>query len=160
MEENPNGDPDTMTDSLIRNLGVAWIGISLRAQRVAVAGRIERLQAKLPDPRQLDLPGFEHLPASILDDSVEKYDTDTAKLGQKIRDYLYPRRTDANLKRDRAIFRERMRLRKNVTPILVRHPEIGWGKAVELYRAKMETPASRRNRKGGKIRQTGRTKNQ
>jgi hypothetical protein len=160
---NPAGDPDSVADSVVLKLGAAWIGISLREQRAALTARIARLQAKMPDPRQLDLPGFEHIPASILEDTLEKYDADTAALEIKIRDYRYPRRSDAKLKADIQQLRERKRLRKHVAPLLSRARGMAMGQAIELYRMQLEKPMAQKGRKAIKARwdrKKGRTQNQ
>jgi hypothetical protein len=161
--DNPGADPDALTDSVVLNVGVAWIGISLRKNRASLSAHFARLQAKTPDPRQLDLPGYEHIPASILEDTLEKYDADTAALELKIRNYRYARRSDGKLKADIQQLRERKRLRKHVAPLLARAPEMAMGQGIELYRMQMEKPMAQKGRKAIKARwdrKKGRTQNQ
>jgi hypothetical protein len=131
LRDNPGANPITLTDAVVLKLGPAWIGISLRAQRLALGARIARLQAKMPDPRQLDLPGFLHVVVQP-GETLEQYRTTTAKLALRLKSYDYARRRPEKRKADERMLRERIKLDRKMTPFFEGDALMTVPRAVEL----------------------------
>jgi len=110
------------------------------------------------DSRQLDLPGFEHVNVSEYE-TLEHYRAETHRLELRIKHYDYARRSTANLKRDKDALRERKGLDAKIAAYFASNPNMTVTRAIERYRADLESPAIRQRREAQKGR-ARRTKNQ
>jgi hypothetical protein len=146
------GDPARAVESLSPE---ARDAIVLDLANAIAHRRVSRPQA---DARQgwLALPEYEKVPQFIRVGN-EFVDTNEATILQlretesdlrkRIRSYLYPRRSEAKLKRDRETLRQLSKTDKQAAPFTVGAPEMKIGPAIQMHLASLETPASNQRRK-------------
>jgi hypothetical protein len=143
----------------------AWNLANLIAAISRTIRRRERNQrAATPAQAWLPLPEFEHIPAEVQADSLEEYRQRIELLKRRIKFYLSARRSKEATKADKIELREMKRLEPKISRYFTKDPTMTVGRAVELYRANLETAASEQRQKASVIaikkRWNRRTKNQ
>ena len=108
------------------------------------------------DPRQgwLALPEYQHVPPEVAHETMEQLGTRIANLEKRISSYDYPRRSLEKKKADLAELRELKRIRRQITRPVAGAPEMSIDAAMEIRARYEETPRAKRDRKGGKARQS------
>lgn len=153
------GDAEQLADALIEEIGEErWSEESRQIARHWLVLQIRAARRKVPDSRQLDLPGFERV-RIVGEQSLDDYRAETARIAARIKSYDYARRSPTLRKEDERMLRERKKLDARIAPYFAADSTMTIAKAIERYRAEMEKPARRQRREARKAK-TARTQNQ